>query len=339
MSHFAATARRQKPILHSKHRVKELCIPNFITISLHLSVGEAIRVIRQSARHGIFYIYVVDEQKRLSGVVSVRNLLVSSDEQKVSDIYAKGVVSVSEDMAIEEAYRIFSRDRFLSLPVTNADGQIIGVLHAHELIDEYEKDLEELFQERSRGELFELLGIKSEPVGSPIALAWSRLPWLLINLLGGAISAFFIHDLASGLQDAVLYLAFVPILLIITESMGMQTMSIVIGHLHRVAKRPRLRHLFAREATVALLLAVGCSLCIAGPVYLWKGSLALSLSITLTILVGFLSACTLGHVFPALFHRMKVDPQIAAGPVVLAIADASTLVLYLLIALGISRFF
>lgn len=337
MSQFRPIARKPKPILQSKNRVKDLSIPNFITISLHLTVGEAIKVVRQSARHGIFYIYVVDENGCLSGVVSVRNLLVSKDEDKIADIYAAGVVSLSENMAVEAAYLVFSRDRFLSLPVVDGTGKMVGVLHAHELIDEYEKDLEELYQERSRGELFELLGIKGEPVGSPVRIAWSRLPWLLINLLGGAISAFFIHDLASGLDDAVLYLAFVPILLIITESMGMQTMSIVIGHLNRARKRQGLKKLYIRETSIAVLLAIGCGLCIAGPVYLWKGSLALSVTIAATILVGFVSACTLGHVFPALFHRMKVDPQIAAGPVVLAIADASTLVMYLLIAIGIGR--
>lgn len=334
----ALISRKPKAVSPHVSTVRELTVPNFITVSLKGTVAEAIRTVRQSAKHGIFYVYVVDSDQRLCGVVSVRALLVAKDDDPIDRIYSPGAVSLKASAPVQEAYRRFAKDRFLSLPVVDDAGVLVGVLHAHELIEEYEKGMEELFEERTRGALFELLGLKGKSEKEPVwRTAWSRFPWLLVNVFGGAISAYFIHRLGVGLRDAVLFLAFMPVLLIITESMGMQTLTVVISRLHGVGQTPRQGSTWLREMGVVALLGLLCALTISVPVFLWQRSWPLSAAIATTIGLGFVGVGLLANALPNLFHRLKVDPRLAAGPVVLALADAGTLVLYLCLGLWLQR--
>lgn len=305
---------------------------------LEASVADAIQTVRRAGQRGqIFYLYVVDREGVLRGIVSIRNLLLSKDTQKIADVCASGVVSLSVDAPVSEAYRLFSESRFLSLPIIDAGGKIRGVIHAHELIEEYEKETEELFEERTRGELFALLGIKAEDTSRGLfATAAGRLPWLLLNVLGGALSTLFIHFLGGKLRDAVEFLAFVPILLVISESIGMQTASVVIADLHRASSAKSTKPA-KREIGVALILGTCSGLIIAAMALLWKGSGTLTTAIGLSILLGSLYVSGLGCALPSLIHRFRGDPRIAAGPVVLALADCGTLLVYLLLGLALTR--
>lgn len=326
------------PISRNAEGVSGFCRDEFLTIPLETTVANAIQAVRQAGSPGrIFYLYVVDTEDRLHGIVSIRNLLLSRDDQRISEICSKGVVFLPDSASIPDAYRLFSQSRFLSLPVLDSERKIRGVIHAHELIGEYQKETHQLFEERTRGELFELLGIKAEDASHGLLhVTMGRLPWLLLNVLGGALSALFIHLLGGRLTNAVAYLMFLPILLIIAESIGMQTASIVITNLHR-APSGRSAGTARRELLVALALGAGFGISIGAAVLAWKGTGALALTIGLTILLGSLYVSILGIVLPYLVHRLRGDPRIAAGPVVMALADCGTLLLYLLIALAVGR--
>jgi len=279
----------------------------------------------------------VDEEERLQGIVSIRNLLGARDDQTISEIYSPSVVSLPENAPLKQAYQLFSKSRFLSLPVVSDDRTVLGVIHAHELVDEFGKPLEELFEERSRGELYELLGVKAEDATkSTLGTAIRRLPWLCLNMLGGSISALCIHSLGGRLDHAVEFLAFVPVLLVLSESIGMQSASMTIAQIHRSTSGSN-RSLFLKEFRVALLLGLSCAVLLAGPVFFWKHSSPLGIAMGLTILLGSVGVATLGNAIPRLFHRLRIDPRIAAGPVVLSVADSGVLVLYLLLALWISQ--
>jgi len=313
--------------------------PHFITIPLSASVGEAIKKVRQSAQRGdIFYVYVVENDQRLVGITSIRNLLVAKDPEPVKEIASTNVVSLRENTSLRDAYKIFAKSRFLSLPIVNDSGILTGVIHAHELIEEYGKEQTHLLEERSQGELFELLGIKAEDAEKgPVRIARGRLPWLLVNIMGGAISAIFIHRLSGRLTRAVDFLSFIPVLLILSESVGMQTTSLIIAYLHRASSRIRFPKFIMKELLVSLILGLACALIIAIPVYAWKQSASLALSIVITLAIGPMGVCLLGNFIPRLFHRLAIDPRVAAGPVVLAVADSAVLLLYLLIAIWLSN--
>lgn len=310
--------------------LSSLVSPSFVKLLSTLSVGEAIAQVRKSARRGdIVYLYVVDGAERLTGVVSIRNLLLAQDHETVAAITTGQVVTLTENTSWTEALALFSKSRFLSLPFLTCEGKILGVLHAHTLLGERKQDLDALFEERSRGELFELLGIRAETLGQGVfATARERLPWLLVNLIGGALSAVAIHSLGGKLPNAVAALAFVPILLIVSESIGMQTASLVITSLHRAGQKS----LMARELAISLLLGLGCGALVSGGAYLWQHDWSFARPIGITVALGATWVSAIGQFIPSLIHRLRIDPRVAAGPVVLAVADFSTLLLYLLLA-------
>lgn len=324
---------------HSHVKIKEIIQKNYICIPLESNVGQAIHKVRGTAQRGdIFYLYVTDESGKLCGVVSIRNLLLAKDSEKVRDVYSPNAVFLQEDLLVEDAYSLFSKSRFLSLPVVDLQGHLKGVLHAHELLEEYGKSTELLFEERSRGEMYELLGIKAEDTSMSIPrTAWSRLPWLFVNIVGGSISAYFIHALGGKLNRAVEFLAFVPILLIVSESVGMQTASIIMTQLHRIKRKARLS-LHCKELSVALVLGVVLGIFLGTTIYAWKRDPQLAVAITVTSIFGPLLVALIGNLIPQIFHRLQFDARVAAGPVVLAISDSLTLLFFLSVSLLATAF-
>jgi magnesium transporter len=320
--------------------VSQFCRPSFTTVSVDDSVATAIAKVRRSAQPGaIFYLYVVGHEDELRGIVSIRNLLLANDDTPVSQVYSPKVVALDSTSPIRRAAEVFATSRFLSLPVVDERGRILGVVHAHEIAGNFEAPLahEALLENQTRSELFELLGIQAEDTrNNARQVALGRLPWLLVNITGGTLCAWIIHVLGGRLANAVEFLAFVPVLLVVSESIGMQTASLSIANLHRGSKT-RSSLLLLKEWSVASLLGITCALLLGGGLYVLKGSFSLSATVALTIFLGCLMVSFVGNVVPYLFHRWKIDPRVAAGPVVLSVADCATLSLYLALAVLLSR--
>jgi magnesium transporter len=331
---MSSAVRPKKP--HFSDTADAHCSNDFVSVPLDSTVAEALSILRRAAKRGsILYIYVVDPNEKLKGVIPIRNLLLAEDKDKIEGILSTNVVSLSESTPLREAYKTFSKSKFLSLPVLDHLGRIRGVLHAHELIDQNKK-IEELFEERSRGQLFELLGIKAEDqAAKATSLVAGRLPWLGLNLLGGSLSALLIHLLGPKLKNAVQILEFVPVLLVITESLGMQTASMIIANLHRSPSAANSRAFALKECYVAFLVGICSATLLGSGIFLWRGSAVLSATVITSILLASICVSALASAIPYLFRRLKVDPRVAAGPVVLAIADPLTLLLFLLMALWI----
>jgi magnesium transporter len=311
--------------------VRDFLQDNYVIVSLYSTVSQAIQSIRKSAsKDNILYVYVIDRDQKLCGVVSIRNLLLANDEDSVSAIYSPSVVSLSEDSTLMDAYTLFSKSRFLSLPVVNEHGKLAGIVPAHELADKYETELKQLFEERSRGELFELLGVQAESASeTSIQTAKKRLPWIGVNITGGMMSAVVIELLSGNLAHSVEYLAFLPILLLVSESVGMQSASVVISNLYRTKGKGRIGRIVVKEAGIAFLVSALCGLIVGTAIYFWKGYSAVALTVGFALPVGAVLVSCLGTLIPTIFHVLRFDPRVAAGPVVLAISDTMVLFLYL----------
>ncbi len=311
------------------------CRHEFIAVRSDATVREAIQQLRKHAQVGnVFYLYVNDPEGRLVGTVSMRGLLLADDNATIESFASKRLHRLSLGTPLVDAYRDFSTTKFLSLPVVDSHGQLVSVLHASDLLDREQGNFDELFEQRAQSEVFELLGIQAEDRGAGAAVVAShRFPWLLVNVLSGSLSALLIHVWGGRLDHAVQFLAFVPILLILSESVGMQSASVAIASMHRSR---RMKGTLRREAKVAFLVGFATMLLVAGVLWIWKRDTPLSIALGVSILVGTTSVSVVGSLVPRLFHRLKIDPRIAAGPVVLALSDLFTLFLYLAVALAVT---
>jgi len=160
-----------------------------------------------------------------------------------------------------------------------------------------------------------------------------RFPWLGATIASGVTCALLASFFEATLAQTLVLAFFLTLVLGLAESVSMQSMTVTIQALRAI--RPTLRWYFStlgREIPTAILLGLASGTIVGSVVWVWRGEELAALAIGLSILFSITAACFYGLSIPALLHSMKLDPKIAAGPVILAITDLTTLVSYLGIA-------
>ncbi len=294
------------------------------------SVVEALDFLRtQSLGERVVYFYVVDADGRLVGVVPTRRLLISQANRSIESLMVGNLVTVSPTMTVREAVGLLLAHRFMALPVVDADARLVGTVD----ISEFTGDLSDLAERQSYEDLFQLVGVHLVRGLTPWRGFGDRFPWLLTNIAGGLLAAA-IASRYEALLDAVIVLAlFIPVVLALSESVGMQAVSLTLQRLHAGSLD---WSFFAgslrTELATAVLLGAACGSTVGLVAWAWQGAPAVSLVIAATITLSMTTACLLGVVLPVGLRALRRDPRIAAGPVVLALADVTTLLCYFTLA-------
>ncbi len=297
------------------------------------SAGEAIESIReQDIREAIVYFYVVDIDRRLVGVVPVRRLLMSPPEYKIGDIMDNNVVSIDEAASLYEASEILLERRFMAIPVVNHDGEFQGTID----ITLFSGESTNIAHKTEIDNVFQIIGVHLR-LGRKIS-PWLnfriRFPWLMANISGGLLCAVISSNYESVIGLATFLVFFIPVVLALSESVGMQSMTLALQSYSHSRNPGKLMWRFIRRELVpAILLGISCCAIIGIIAFVWKGQIAISLALGLAIACSIIIACLLGVIIPGLVRTLHIDPKVSSGPVVLAIADVCTLLLLFNIAL------
>ncbi len=303
---------------------------DFTRVFLGQTVGEALDGLRQNPPKGrIIYFYVVDEQGRLQGVVPTRRLVLSPREQKLADIMVQRVVTLPAEATVENACEFFIQHRLLALPVVDADKRLLGVVD----VELYTDELGQL-EEVSKGEdLFQLLGVKMTTAQqrSPLLAFRHRAPWLSCNLAAGILAAFLSGVYEKELNKVLALAFFIPVVLNLAESVSSQSVSLALQWLH--GSPPSLTALLARlrsELATGFLLGLASSTVLALVVLVWlgRGQFKVALCLLGGITGGVAVAALMGISIPVVLRWFRLEPRVAAGPIVLAGADIVTILLY-----------
>ncbi|NGX39940.1 MAG: Magnesium transporter MgtE [Chlamydiae bacterium] len=312
------------------HRVGDFITKVHTMIHIDQSVGEALAAIRgKKLDEKIFYFYVIDDEKRLKGVVSTRNLLLSFPEKKIAEILEDHVISISEDHTLQEALEMLNAHKLLALPVLDKERRLLGVIDVQLYLDE---SVDVGKARRSATDLFQVLGLTIEE-GKARSI-WStyrtRMPWIFCNMAGGIACAIISRFFEAVLVKMILLAMFIPLVLTLSESISMQSLTYSLQLLHRpkISWRRILRRLTG-EWRMASLLAVTCGTIVGGLSLFWGDGIAPAISIGVGILFSITISATAGAAIPLLLHTAKLDPKVAAGPVVLMFADVITTAIYL----------
>jgi len=298
-------------------------------IPLGSSVEEALALLRQKhIKQKIIYFYVVDERRKLKGVISTRQLLLSEPTQRIEDLMQQAVIKTRSDQTLEQAMELFSVHSLLALPVVDEEDRLLGMIDVQMLTNEI-VDVGDL---RSRTDLFQMIGLTLED-GKKIPFSQSyrrRMPWILCNVLSGIICAIISRYYEVVLGKYLLLAFFIPLVLTLSESTSMQSMTQSLLFL----RRPKFLWKVAiarglREWQLMLLIAVSLAGIVGGLSLLWGDGIWPSLAIGIGIFVGISISVLFGISLPVLLNRFKLDPKVASGPVVLMIADIITTGFYL----------
>lgn len=289
------------------------------------TVAEALETLRARGTHEeVLYLYVVNDEGRLVGIVPTRALLSAAAETTLGSIMLRDVVAIPDWATVLIAAEYFVSKKYLAFPVVSGEGILLGQVDVSVFTDEVISHAR-----RSFDDIFQIIGIHATQGRSAWTGFLDRFPWLLTNVAGGMLCAW-IASRYEGLLDVVVVLAlFIPVVLALAESVSIQSVTLTLQGLHSSGASwalvgPAMR----RELLTAGLLGLGCGSLVGGVAGVWKGSLPLALAVGGAIAASMVTAALLGLLLPTLLHAARKDPKIAAGPIVLASADLCTLVIY-----------
>jgi magnesium transporter len=335
----AEDAREVKSLLtYPENTAGRLMTNEYVTLKSDWTAEEALRRLRKEApgAETIYYLYVTDNQEKLVGVVSLRELIVAAADTPIANIMSENVVFVSAEVDQEEAARLIERYDFLALPVVDENQRLVGIVTVDDVIDVLEDEATEDF---SRLAAIEGITEVSDLRVPAYQAAFKRLPWLVLLMFFGFISGNIIARFEKTLEAVAILAIFIPLIAGMAGNTGTQSLAVVVRGLAVTEFRPRdFLWLLRREAGVGLIIGTVNGLLIALLTYLWQGNIwlgfVLGFSLWLTLFVSTMS----GAVVPLILNYFKIDPAVASGPFITTINDIIGLTIYFSVATAFISF-
>lgn len=300
----------------------------YIALPENMPVEEAIFRLREIAPDAetIYYVYVIDGENRLIGVLSLRQLIGAEDGTLLKDIMRLNVISVDVHMDQEEVARIVSRYDLLAVPVVDERGGLRGIITVDDILD--------VIEEEATEDIYHLVGT-SEVRGvdlvnaSVMHVVSRRLPWLVVCLVGGLFSGSVIGAFEDTLQAIVVLAIFIPVIMDMGGNVGSQSSTVFVRGLATGEIEPNeVWGYFFKEIRIGLVMGSACGFMIGVAASLWMQLPVLGMVVGIAMFSTVTFAAIIGTLIPLLFWRAGADPAITAGPFVTTIKDVTGLLIY-----------
>jgi magnesium transporter len=275
----------------------------------------------------IFYIYVVDDDGVFKGRLSLKKMILSPTSTRISHIYHQDVTSVTTDEPAESVARIMEKYDLVAIPVVDSIGRLVGRITIDDVVDVIREEAEKDYQMMS--------GITQDVESSDTIWTQTkaRLPWLIIGLFGGMLAAYMISFYETEIALFPATAMFIPVITAMGGNVGIQSSAIVVKGL--ASNSLGVKNIFQnilKETSGALLNATFCSSIIFFlTLFFNTGSMAMPLTVTISLFTVILFASLLGTAFPLLLNKMNIDPALATGPFITLTNDIIGLNIYLFI--------
>jgi len=318
-------------LIHPDDSAGGLMTSEFLALRPRTTAGEALDALRQwkPDAETFFYLFVVDQSKKLCGVVGLRQLIVAPLDTPIRELMDLNVISVKAGTDQEECARILSHYDLLALPVVNDNNELLGVITIDDVVDVLEDEATEDIQ-RMGGAL---------PLDQPyletgvFQIAKKRVGWLMLLFITEMLTGTVLRHFQDELQVVVALSFFVPLLIGTGGNAGSQTTSTIIRAL--AVGDVNLKdafHALWHELRTGLLLGLAMSVIAFIRALTWGSSTPLAETVALAIFVIVIWANVLGAVLPLLAAKLGIDPPIVSGPMMSTLVDATGLFIYFTIA-------
>jgi len=297
----------------------------YVSLYSHMTVSSAMTLLKTEAPNAetIYYIYVVDEQKHLVGVVSLRSLIVSDDNTLIAEIMNDSVYAVSVSKSREYAARKMRDYDFLALPVVDFKQRLIGIITIDDIVD--------VLEEEASDDYSKLAAVSNmDSVDQhPVSAAKKRLPWLIILLFLGMFTASLIGRFEETLNKVSILAVFIPLIAGMAGNTGTQALAVAVRGIAtgELEKENKLK-LVLREAGTGLITGGVCGILVTLVVYIWKGNFYLGMLVGASILGTLIVATIAGSIIPILMNKLKIDPAVASGPFITTLNDIISILIY-----------
>ncbi len=325
--------------------------PRYARLRPEMSVDEAITYLRRQARERletIYYVYVLDAEQRLLGVVSFRELFAAAPDKRVRDIMRTGVVTAPEDMDQEALSRLFAETNYLAIPVVDREAHVKGIVTVDDIVDVVQEEATEDIQKIGG---MEALDAPYLEVGFR-KMVRKRAGWLAILFVGEMFTATAMGYYEREIARAVVLALFVPLIISSGGNSGSQASTLVVRAL--ALGEVKLRdwwRVIRREVAAGLALGTILALIGFGRIVIWQlvfhrlygvdmyGIHYFRIAITVAgSLIGVVMWGTMaGSMLPIVLRRIGFDPASASAPFVATLVDVSGLVIYFSVASFVLR--
>jgi magnesium transporter len=302
--------------------------PEYVALKEQWTVVKALEHIRSLARFSetIYYLYVTDAARRLTGILSLRDLVTAQPDQQVGDLMVRELVSVATDTDQEEVARVIQRYDFLAVPVVDAEQRLVGIVTVDDVIDILEQEITE--------DIYALGGVQTGEEGYFQTNLWTvarrRVVWLLVLLFTNTFTSAVIQSQEQLLEQVVVLAIFIPLLVGTGGNVGAQSSTVVIRGLNtdEVMGSGAWR-IIRREGIAGALLGIMMGVMVTIWAYWLQGNLPVAIAVGSSLVTIAILASVSGSALPFLFQSMKLDPALMSAPFITTVVDVLGVLIYL----------
>ncbi|UII29391.1 magnesium transporter [Fulvivirga maritima] len=302
-----------------------LMAKELIKANVNWSVVQCIEEIRRQAENvqKLYSVYVVDDNDKLLGRVSLKKIILAEDNMHIADIYDPGVTSVETYMSEEEVAQVMRKYDLDAVPVVNMQGKLLGRITIDDVVD--------VITELADEERQMMSGISEdvEEADSIWMLTRARLPWLIVGVMGGFISARLIGVFEEELTRITAIAFFIPLIQATGGNVGIQSSSIVLQSLaNPSAFNDSMQKRLFKVFIIAALNGAVLSTLVYGGNLLTGGAVSLALVVSIALFCVVLIASLIGTITPLILHKFGFNPALASGPFITTTNDLMGLAIY-----------
>jgi len=305
---------------HADETAGGIMTRGYVTLHKDMTVDEALAFLRATrpAAEEAYYLFVLDSQNRLQGIVSLRQLVIADSNTHIEDVMATDITSVTPDADQEEAAQLLQHYRLRSIPVVDEDGVLQGVITSDDIID--------VIVEEATEDMYHIAGLPAqESVYAPLLeSARRRMPWLFINLFTAAAAGAMVAAFEGTIEKAAALAVFMPVVAGQSGNAGIQTITIVVrGIALGEIESQDARAVLVKEMTMGLLKGVAFG-CVVGIIaYAWQGEPEWGFVVGAAILLNMCVAGAFGAIIPLGLRALKLDPAVASAIFLTMMTDAA----------------
>jgi magnesium transporter len=287
-----------------------------------------IRIKAEKDNMELYYVYVVDKQNHLLGVISLRKLLTSPIHQKVEDIMINDIVKLHVDDYQDYIADVFMKYQYNAMPVVDLYNRLKGMITWD--------DVQDIVEEETTEEIYTSSGISTDVVDEDEILSGNiskairaRTPWLFITLIGEFFAVNVGNHYEATLHAVPIIAIFMPLLAGLGGNIGTQSITLMVRGLStgQVTLSSATNHIF-REMGIGMVIGAFFGLLVTFVTWGWRGNAYLGLVVGLAMFINMSLATIIGTITPFALKRLKIDPAVASGPVIATTIDVLGLAVY-----------
>lgn len=306
--------------------------PEYVSVKEGWTISRALEHIRNLAHvsETIYYLYVTDTARRLTGILSLRNLVIGHPNKTIGELMIREVISVQTDTDQEEVARLIQRYDFLAVPVVDTEQRLVGIITVDDVID--------ILEEEATEDIYALGGVQSGGENyfqtNLLAVARKRVVWLSVLLVTNTFTTAVIKSQEAILDQVVVLAAFIPLLIGSGGNVGAQSSTVVIRGLNtdEIKIRNALK-VIKREAIAGAFLGLMLGIVVTIWAYfIAEGNLSVAATVGMSLVAISVLASGAGSALPILFQSVGFDPALMSAPFITTVVDVLGVLIYLNLA-------